>query len=92
VAQRRREARFKPNQTATVRVLTFGLGPLLTAAVLDISGSGMRLRTKLPIPCGVPVEVEVNHMLSRGNVRRCNEAHGFFELGIQVSETAPLKL
>jgi hypothetical protein len=51
----------------------------------------MRLRSKQPISCGAPIEVEVNHMLSHGRVRRCEPVDGFYELGIQVKETDPLE-
>ena len=93
---RRREYRFKPNQIVTVRVLGLRPGPVLRASMLDVSGSGMRLRSKLPLPCGALVEIESDHLLSRGSVCRCEaEPSGqpgqdFYEIGILVSVTSPL--
>ncbi len=85
----RREHRFEPNQTATIRVLGLRPGPVIQASVLDVSGSGMCLRSKLPVPCGTPIEVELNNAVSHGSVCRCDPEQDSYELGIQVSETAP---
>jgi hypothetical protein len=38
-----------------------------------ISGSGMRLRSKLPAPCGASIEIKVNDTVARGKVCRCQE-------------------
>jgi hypothetical protein len=89
IMEQRREYRFKPNQTATVRVLALRPGPVLQACVLDVSGSGMRLRSHLPIPCGAPIEIEVSHAVSHGSVCRCKPEQGSYELGVRVSETGP---
>ncbi len=85
--EHRKEGRFKPNQNATLRVLGMMPGPVMEACILDISGSGMRLRSQLPVPCGAPVEVEVNHTLSHGRVCRCEPKQHSYELGVQVSVT-----
>jgi len=83
----RREHRFKPNQKATVKVLGMRPGPIVQVSVVDISGSGMRLRSELPMPCGASVEIEVNGAVSRGRVCRCESGQDSYELGVQVSET-----
>ena len=84
--ERRREHRFRPNQAATVRVLALRPGPILQACVLDVSGKGMRLRLHLPLPCGSPIEVEVNDTVTRSNVCRCQPHDGSFEVGVRVAE------
>ena len=81
----RREHRFKPNQTVTLRVLGWGSGPVLQTSVLDISGSGMRLRTMLPVPCGTPIEIESEHTITHGSVCRCEPRQDFYELGVKVA-------
>ena len=83
--ERRRECRFKPNQIATVRVLALRPGPILQASVLDISGSGLRLRIDLPLPCGAPIEIEWDHLLAHGKVCRCEPEQDSYELGVQVA-------
>ena len=66
-------------------------GPVMRANVCDISGSGMRLRTPLPLPCGTPVEIEAHEMLTLGSVCRCVPDKGSYTIGIQISETGRLK-
>ena len=83
--ERRRERRFKPNQIATVRVLALRPGPILQASILDISGSGLRLRIDLPLPCGAPIEIEWDHLLAHGKVCRCEPEQDSYELGVQVA-------
>jgi hypothetical protein len=87
VEQRRRESRFQPDQTATVKVLGMRPGPVMPASVRDISGSGMRLRTSLPVPCGTSIEIETQEMLALGSVCRCEPDNGSYTLGVQISET-----
>jgi PilZ domain-containing protein len=87
--QQRRESRSKPNQIATFKVLGMRPGPVMSATILDISGSGMRLRSKLPAPCGASIEIGVNDTVAHGRVCRCDPKQGFYELGVQVFKTAP---
>jgi hypothetical protein len=65
-------------------------GPTLQACILDYSGSGMRLRSKLPVPLGAEIEIDANSTMVLGNVVRCEptdepEKKGY-ELGVQVTE------
>ena len=87
--EQRKESRLEPNQNATVKVLGLTPGPIIEASIIDVSGSGMRLNSTLPIPRGALIEIETKHTVSRGTVSRCNEQGHWYELGIQVSETAP---
>ena len=87
--ENRKEGRSKPNQIATVQVLGLRPGPVVSASILDISGSGMRLRSKLPAPCGASIEIKTNNMVAQGRVSRCDPKQGFYELGVQVSKMAP---
>jgi PilZ domain len=87
--QQRRESRSKPHQIATVKVLGIRPGPVVSVSILDISGSGMRLRSKLPTPCGASVEIEVNGTVAHGTVCRCEAKQGFYELGVQLSKITP---
>ena len=88
----RRESRLEPNQSATVKILGLTRGPVLEVSILDISGSGMRILSKFPIPCGALIEIEAKQTVSRGTVCRCNEQGLLYEVGIQVSESAPAPL
>ena len=91
VVESRRESRLKPNQSATVNVLGIVPGPEFEATVLDISGSGVRLRGPMPVPCGTSVKILVNNVLSHGIVRRCEPGQDEYVLGVQISVTAPVE-
>jgi hypothetical protein len=58
----------------------------MQVSILDISGSGMRLYSRLPVPCGTLIEIELNKTLARGNVCRCEPKQNSYELGVQVSK------
>jgi len=47
----------------------------------------MRLRSKIPVPCGAPIKIESDHLQADGNVLRCESEWDSYELGIQISET-----
>ena len=86
-AERRREHRFKPNRDAMLKASGFRPGPTMRASVLDMSGSGMRLRTPMPVACGTPVEIHTNQALTRGAVCRCEPDKVSYTLGVQLSNT-----
>jgi hypothetical protein len=88
-AEGRREPRFQPKHSATLRVLGLNAVPLRKVSVLDISSSGMRLRGKLPLACGALVEVDFDHSTARGTVCQCKPDREYFELAVEVSQTTP---
>jgi hypothetical protein len=89
--EQRRENRFKPNQIATLTVLGVNSGAsVIQACILDISGSGMGLRSGLPIPCGAQVEIKVGQTVSHGSVCRCEPMGDAYEVGVQVAMTEVL--
>jgi hypothetical protein len=59
----------------------------MPASVCDVSGSGMRLRTPLPVPCGTTIEIDGRGTLALGSVCRCEPDNGSYMLGIEISET-----
>jgi hypothetical protein len=87
--EKRRESRFQPDQIATVTVLGLRPGPSLQVSVLDMSGSGLRLLSGLPIPCGALVEIAGNDIVMSGTVCRCEPEQDSYELGVQITEIAP---
>ena len=82
--ENRCEQRFEVNQGVTVRVLGVS-EPIIQASVLDVSATGMRLRSGLPVACGALVEIGLACTIAQGVIRRCHPTQGSFELGIQVS-------
>lgn len=65
--ERRREPRFNISKTVRLRVLDRMAGPRLgrriDAEVVEVSGSGIRLRTPAPVPCGAPIEIHDRKLL-----------------------------
>lgn len=89
--EQRRENRFKPNLTATLTVLGWNPGAsVIQVCILDVSGSGMGLRSGLPVPCGAQIEIKVGQTVARGSVCRCEPVEDSYELGVQVSVTEVL--
>ena len=90
--ERRRESRLRVIKTATLRVLDRMAGPSLgraiDAEVVDVSGSGIRLRTRVPVPCGASVEVDDRRLLLLGEICRCvQDSDGTYTVGLRVLET-----
>jgi hypothetical protein len=82
----RRESRLSAN-TPVVVTLEGMLGdPQLSGAVLDMAGSGLRLRTELPLPSGSRVKVETERTTMMGEVVRCEPLGGGYALGLALSE------
>jgi hypothetical protein len=53
--------------------------------VLDISGSGMSIRSPWPVPAGVPLQIQGSNRVMIGEAVRC-EVHGHddYRIGILV--------
>ena len=58
--------------------------PPMSGTALDLSGSGLRIHLKNPIPCGSPVKVETKQMLMLGEVCRCEPDANGYELGLTL--------
>jgi hypothetical protein len=90
--EQRRESRLNVSKAARLKVLDRMAGPSLgramDAEIVDVSGSGMRLRTKVPVPCGAPVEVDDCRLLLLGEICRCTQdPDGSYTVGLRVFET-----
>jgi len=89
-AERRQESRLKANQPVTLTVLTVSIGPrspVFEACILEVSGSGLRVRTPGPIPCGAPVRVDAGELPMLGKVCRCKPENGAYTVGINLSHS-----
>ena len=90
--ERRKELRLKVSKAVKLKVLDRMAGPSLgrsmDAEVVDVSGSGMRLHMRVPVPCGAPVEVADRHLTLLGEICRCvREQDGTYTVGLRVFET-----
>lgn len=68
-----------------------GQGLSTSAEILDVSGSGIRLRLARPMPCGMPVEIDAGDTMALGEICRCEpempaSPHGPFIAGVQISQ------
>ena len=104
---RRKEQRINLPGDATLRLLDSGNVAAnepgsYRVRILDISGSGMRIRLARPLPCGSLVEIDAGDTISLGEVCRCiqedreegaasNDAESSkgasYSLGIQIKHT-----
>jgi PilZ domain-containing protein len=76
--ERRKEPRLKIKQDVTITVLGRIVAPTMQASVLDISGSGMRLRVPAKIACGAGIKIDSKNALVLAEVRRCvREGHSY---------------
>ncbi|MGA3190340.1 MAG: PilZ domain-containing protein [Bryobacteraceae bacterium] len=86
--ERRKESRLKANQPVTVTAMgMIGIPPTL-GQVLDRSGSGLRLRTPNPMPCGSPVKVESGRLVMLAEVCRCESDGDSFIVGLTMMRSA----
>lgn len=90
--ERRREQRIQFNGPATLKLLAnFASPEPVQAEILDLSGSGMRLRLLRPIPCGLPVEIDCGDTMALGEICHCAPESGAcpdgpFIVGVRVSQ------
>jgi hypothetical protein len=76
--ERRKEPRLKIKQDVTITVLGRIVAPTMPASVLDISGTGMRLRVPVKIPCGAGIKIDSKNALVLAEVSRCvQEGHSY---------------
>jgi hypothetical protein len=52
-----------------------------------MSGSGLRIKLALPIPCGAPVKLETEDMLMLGEVVRCEALGQSYSVGLSLSHS-----
>jgi hypothetical protein len=64
--------------------------PPMSGRVLDVSGSGLRLRLPNPVPCGSPVKVESQQMVMLGEVARCEDDLEGYAVGLMLFHTMPV--
>lgn len=83
---KRRESRLNANTPVTVTLQGMLGDPQMSGNVLDMAGSGLRVRTDLPLPSGARVKVETAETLMIGEVVRCEPLGAGYALGLALSE------
>jgi hypothetical protein len=86
--ERRRESRFEANKPVLVTTLGLLGMPPVTGRAIDMSGSGLRVLVPNPMPLGSTVKVETDHLVMKGEVRRCEDGPKGFVVGVHLSDIA----
>jgi hypothetical protein len=90
LVEHRRESRLKISKNVVVKVGSLLGVPDMTkpifGVVLDMSGSGVRLQTSLPVPVGAEVEIADNRTLILGEILRCEPEGEGYIAAVRVSE------
>ena len=93
--EHRRESRLKISKNVTVKVGSLlgvpDVGKPISGVVLDMSGSGVRLATSLPVPVGSEVEIADNRTLIVGEILRCEPEGQGYIAAVRVSEVTPVE-
>jgi hypothetical protein len=85
--ERRKEPGLKVKQPVILTVLDAKSRRLIEACLLDMSGSGVRLRVPMPVPCGATIQIEGGDTLMLGEVCRCEPVEGAYTVAAQISQT-----
>ena len=84
-ADRRREPRYATDRLTLLHVS--GQNPeRILCRILDVSKTGMRIRTKYPLQPGTEIRVTVRELFAVAEVRYCKPVNDGFDHGIQVRE------
>jgi len=61
----------------------------VSGRTIDVSGSGLQLRLPNPIPCGLPVKIEAEHMVMLGEVCRCEFDGAGYVVSVAMLQSGP---
>ena len=93
--EHRRESRLKISKNVIVKVASLlgapDMGKPIFGVVLDMSGSGVRLTTSLPVPVGAQVEIADNRTLILGEILRCDPEGEGYVTAVRVSEVTAIE-
>jgi len=93
--EHRRESRLKISKNVLVKVGSLlgvpDVGKPIAGVVLDMSGSGVRLATSLPVPVGAEVEIADNRTMMLGEILRCEPEGEGYIAAVRVSEVTVIE-
>jgi hypothetical protein len=82
--ERRREHRIQIEESVLISLLGPLAGPPIPGAIIDLSGSGLKVLSRRPLPCGSSVKVQGLNRLMVGEVLRSDPEGDSFNIGIKV--------
>jgi hypothetical protein len=80
----RREHRVKLEEAILISLLGPLAGPAIPGSMIDLSGSGLKVLSRRPLPCGSLVKVQGLNRLMLGEVLRSDPEGDSFSIGIKV--------
>ena len=87
----RREARVRTQAEVKIRSFTSATANLHAGLLVDVSRSGLRLKTSIRYPKGSQIEVTLDAFLMRAAVRYCREVEiCTYGVGAQVEQVIEL--
>ena len=92
--ERRSEPRVAVNVAARLKSLNplTSTGPSTRASIIEISHSGMRVRSNRHFQVGTLVHIITPGTFYLGTIRHCSPAGEAFEVGIKLTERIPSSL
>ena len=86
---KRRESRIAADTPVMLTVLRILGQPMLSGTVNNVSGSGLSVDVRVPIPCGAQVRVETPDLIMLGEVCRCEPFADGYSVALVLSEVGP---
>lgn len=89
--EKRKERRYPTNDPAEVRVIPDSMS--LSATVIDVSRSGMRIELATPVPKGVRIEIlmPTSRVVVFGEVRYCRRYGEAYHAGVMIEDVVQPK-
>ncbi len=83
---KRRESRIAADTPVMLTVLRILGEPMVSGLVNNVSGSGLSVDVRVPIPCGAQVRVESADLVMLGEVCRCEPFADGYSVALVLSE------
>lgn len=82
--ERRRDRRISTDDCASMKMLNPAVDGRQAIRVLDVSRSGLKLSSYLPLERGTLVQVYFGNIVAMGEVRHCVKCGAEFHAGVQL--------
>jgi hypothetical protein len=84
--ERRHEPRISTDYCASMQVLNPLLDGRLAIHVLDVSKSGLKIRSLMHLAKGTLVQIFIRNIVAMGEVRHCGKIGDEFHVGLQIED------
>jgi hypothetical protein len=83
-SERRREYRIRMEEAVLISLVGPLAGPPIPGSMIDLSGSGLKILSPRPFPCGSSVKIKSLNRFMLGEVLRSDPEGDSFAIGILV--------